>query len=69
MTQLQLVIRLSINCVAALDSGDREEGHRLMRLRDDEYMNLDPFEAIAFRHWPDLTKEQLAAVLSSEEPS
>ena len=40
MTQLQLVIRLSINCVAAFDADDWPEARRLMRVRDEEYLHL-----------------------------
>lgn len=69
VTQLQLVIRLSINCVAALDAGDRAEFSRLMRLRDAEYINLDPFDAMIFRRWPEMSKEHLEAVLACDEAS
>ena len=43
--------------------------HRLMRIRDQEYLKLDAFEALRFAAWPSMTHEQLDALLATGAPS
>ncbi len=71
MTQLQLVIRLSINCVAACDAGDHKEASRLMRIRDEEYKQLGPLDAQVFRDWAfyRLTDAEEKSLLATGAPS
>ena len=69
MTKLQLTVKLSMLCVAACEAGDHRESSRLMKERDALYLQLDWYEASVFRSWPEMTKEQLDALLATEEPS
>lgn len=69
MTQLQIVIQLSMNCVEALDRDDWQEGRRLMRLRDKEYLGLNYSDARMFAHWVDMSEKDLARIMACEPAS
>ncbi len=71
MTNLQLCIKLSNLCVAALDAGDREETRRLMKLRDDLYLTLTPIDAFTFsmERSCNMSPEQVEALMDCDLPS
>ncbi len=71
MTNLQSMIICAGRCIAAVDSGNEPEFHRLMEHGAEIFRRLTPTEVTMFRMWSDdaIPEAGVDALLASEETS